>query len=389
MLSQGLNSPKSSTPTSHLTTTAASTTLSAAPALAAQSPTSTQRGLSTLAVVRQQHLQLQQPIPPGQLNASLPIPTPSNVIQSTSNQTTVSPRPQLHQQQTSVVLPVRTTPLPQSPATFPITQVIQNPVVPAASSPGIAPPTLPTHPAAGTIQTVKIGGQTQVNLAGIPRTMTTTTLTAQQLQQLTGARSGQVFSSIQNALRANAVVGQRAQLITRPASSTTSTMLRPQTITGQVAAINQQQARPPTIALQRPIGTAPATQQQISGTPIALAVAGAGAAPRAQTIALNAAASTGIRTAGQIVMSQGGMTNTTNSAAVAARQQQIVVATSAPHPAGNATGGLTRHIVMTHSGGTPVRSGQILQVTGQGGHQHQIVVSQSGQIILNPSSSKQ
>ena len=49
--------------------------------------------------------------------------------------------------------------------------------------------------------------------------------------------------------------------------------------------------------------------------------------------------------------------------------------------------GMTRHIVMTHggaAGGTPVRSGQILQVTGQGGQQHQIVVSQSGQIILNP-----
>ena len=44
---------------------------------------------------------------------------------------------------------------------------------------------------------------------------------------------------------------------------------------------------------------------------------------------------------------------------------QIVVATSTPHQvASGATGaaGLTRHIVMTHSGGTPVRSGQILQV---------------------------
>ena len=53
----------------------------------------------------------------------------------------------------------------------------------------------------------------------------------------------------------------------------------------------------------------------------------------------------------------------------------------------SAGAGMTRHIVMTHggaAGGTPVRSGQILQVTGQGGQQHQIVVSQSGQIILNP-----
>merc|ERR1719270_1171264 len=77
----------------------------------------------------------------------------------------------------------------------------------------------------------------------------------------------------------------------------------------------------------------------------------------------------------------------TAAAAAARGQQQIVVATSTPHQvASGATGaaGLTRHIVMTHSGGTPVRSGQILQVTGQGGQQHQIVVSQSGQIILNP-----
>ena len=42
-----------------------------------------------------------------------------------------------------------------------------------------------------------------------------------------------------------------------------------------------------------------------------------------------------------------------------------------------------RQIIMTQ-GGTPVRSGQILQVTGTGGQVQQIVVSQSGQIILSP-----
>lgn len=94
------------------------------------------------------------------------------------------------------------------------------------------------------------------------------------------------------------------------------------------------------------------------------------------------------------------------------RQQHIVVATTqaAGHSgtpgvsvANNATGvvtpvsssgsgtGLTRQIVVTHAGGNAaataagLRSGQILHVTGQGGQQHQIVVSQSGQIILNPS----
>ena len=42
-----------------------------------------------------------------------------------------------------------------------------------------------------------------------------------------------------------------------------------------------------------------------------------------------------------------------------------------------------RQIIMTQ-GGTPVRSGQILQVTGTGGQVQQIVVSQSGKIILCP-----
>ena len=86
-------------------------------------------------------------------------------------------------QQQSVVLPVRTTPLsvqtPQSSgnAGFPITQVIQNPnvqVAPggtvAATSSGVVVTSIgsphpqaamQTHPTAGTIQTVKIGGQTQ------------------------------------------------------------------------------------------------------------------------------------------------------------------------------------------------------------------------------------
>ena len=104
--------------------------------------------------------------------------------------------------------------------------------------------------------------------------------------------------------------------------------------------------------------------------------------------------------------------STSAHAVHATRQQQIVVATThAPGHSGtpgvavatNAAGvvtpvsssgsgtGLTRQIVVTHAGGNAaataagLRSGQILQVTGQGGQQHQIVVSQSGQIILNPS----
>ena len=90
----------------------------------------------------------------------------------------------------------------------------------------------------------------------------------------------------------------------------------------------------------------------------------------------------------------------------AARQQQIVVATTPGQghsgnanatgivtPVSSSASGptVTRQIVVSHAGGNNevtaagLRSVQILQVTGQGGQQHQIVVSQSGQIILNPS----
>jgi hypothetical protein len=88
-----------------------------------------------------------------------------------------------------------------------------------------------------------------------------------------------------------------------------------------------------------------------------------------QTIALQPAG--GVR-AGQFLVAPGGTSGT---------RQQIVVASSGH-------GGVSRQIVMTtQGGGTPVRPGQILQVTSQGG-QHQIVVSQSGQLILNSQTAK-
>ena len=88
------------------------------------------------------------------------------------------------------MLPVRTTPLsvqtPQSSG-LPITQVIQNPTIQVASGGNISstsgggvttsvgnqlpqqPTTIQTHQGPGTIQTVKIGGQTQVLLDPLPR----------------------------------------------------------------------------------------------------------------------------------------------------------------------------------------------------------------------------
>ena len=85
-----------------------------------------------------------------------------------------------------------------------------------------------------------------------------------------------------------------------------------------------------------------------------------------QTIALQSA---GVRPGtGQILVGPSGATGP---------RQQIVVASS---------GGQQRQIVMTtQGGGTPVRSGQILQVTPGG---QQIVVSQSG-LILNPQTKPQ
>jgi hypothetical protein len=169
--------------------------------------------------------------------------------------------------------------------------------------------------------------------------MSTATLTAAQLQHLTNNR-GQILSpAIQNALRASGFGGittaggtTRAQLITtRPsgaiavsaaASGGQQTMLRPQVVR---------------TALPRQ----PAPNRMSSGS----------------------------RNVSPIVI-QAGASQT---------RQQIVVAGS-----GQLGGALThRQIVMTHPSGA-VRPGQIVQVTGQGGQQHQIVVSQGGgQFIIN------
>ena len=223
----------------------------------------------------------------------------------------------------------------------------------------------------------------------------------------------------------------------------TTAMLRSQQPSAQ-----QRQPHTATIALQRPIGvsvastgsgnltptlTVTSSQQLASGTtgvtgnptPISLAV------PNQQSNVTVASGTRGIVTphgtirtvvagttsgapsiAGhQIIMTQAsGQSSTTASGSIGAgsplvhtaRQQQIVVATAPGQGNTNAVGtvnsigtsgsgpSVTRQIVVSHVGGnsggsTGLRSGQILQVTGQGGQQQQIVVSQSGQIILNPS----
>lgn len=208
----------------------------------------------------------------------------------------------------------------------------------------------------------------KVNLSGtvqLPRTMATTTLTAQQLQQLAASRGQVLSSALQSALRGGNIT-QRTQLIARPATASTSsstqqTVLRPQTVSlavsqpSQLTATAAGQPRPSTIAIQRPMTTT-------VGSPIAVAVAG-GQTAVTRTIALQPQQRTS-----SYVVSQS-----------AAGRQQIVVASGAQ-------AGVPRQIVMTQ-GGQPVRSGHILQLTGQGGQQHQIVVSQGGQLILSPPNS--
>ena len=219
----------------------------------------------------------------------------------------------------------------------------------------------------------------------------------------------------------------------------TTAMLRP-----QQHSIQQRQPHTATIALQRPIGvgvvstgsasvtptlTVTSSQQVASGTsgltgnqtPISLsltnqqqsgATRGGIITPHGTIRAVVTGTTSGTPSlAGhQIIMTQAsGPAVTTTSgvvrtgstllhAANTARQQQIVVANTLGQGNASLAGTLTsvgssgtRQIVVSHVGGNSgaaaagLRSGQILQVTGQGGQQQQIVVSQSGQIILNPS----
>ena len=221
----------------------------------------------------------------------------------------------------------------------------------------------------------------QLNLSGgqtIRRNLTTATLTAQQLQQLS---QRQVLpANIQNALRAAAGAGPRTQVITtRPANA---------------AQFRGQTASQPTIALQRP--------QQQHQQPIAVHVSNT-QQPR---IALQ----TGGNTTGgsapgtpQRPTAQSGSSHSGSAPSTPQPQQQQQQQQRQPqHIVVTAAGGqnaLTgmRQIVMTTqasgggvagtasgSGTQALRQGQILQVTNAGVGQQQIVVSQSGTLVLNP-----
>eukprot|EP00092_Neocalanus_flemingeri_P017970 GFUD01019446.1.p1 GENE.GFUD01019446.1~~GFUD01019446.1.p1 ORF type:complete len:681 (-),score=224.23 GFUD01019446.1:108-2150(-) len=304
------------------------------------------------------------------------------------------------------------------------------PVVKAAPAPAPVVVTtkqqvvLPTRPLPVTTQPTAVTTTVQsirlptspavVNSLPVGRTIATTTLTAAQLQQLAAAR-GQVFvSALQTQMRAGtaqvAVAGGAAGM-----RQVTAQLARGGQIVrqgGQTSLIVSQQPRQ-TLAVQRPI----IGQQMVAGQTVgvvARTVAGMtrGTSPQ---IMMATSPAGGVRAGGQImVQGAGGLSRAMPGQLVMASAGQLrqggvmVVTTSAPSHSGGGVivqsttaGGVTRqHYVIsgTQSGGQAqivalqpgqtVRPGQIVQVASQQG-QHQIVVSNSGQIVLQPPTSKQ
>lgn len=212
------------------------------------------------------------------------------------------------------------------------------------------------------------------------RTIATTTLTAAQLQQLAAAR-GQVFvSALQGQVRpGQPVVRQGVTQVARTGHTVRAT--------GQTSLIVGQTRPGLQTLIQRP-----AQQQQQQ---VAVARAPAARVPNSQ-ITMQTNAPSIVRTAGgQIIRGlQPGQIVVTAAQASQLRQSgTILVNSSAGSPSvrqhyvisGTGGVGTTAQIVALQPGQT-VRPGQIVQVAGQ---QHQIVVSSSGQIVLQPPTPKQ
>lgn len=253
------------------------------------------------------------------------------------------------------------------------TQPVPQPVV-VQPKQAVVLPTRPTVTATApptAVQTVRTA--TAVTAAG--RTIATTALTAAQLQQLAAAR-GQVFSALQSQLKSGtASFTMAGGGVRQVAVSQIGGVARPgqiisgQTLVrGQTGLIVSQQPRAQTVTVQRP--------------QVGLVAGGRG----------------GIRQ--QVVMASG-------SPGLGRGTPQLVMATSTPRPrpgqvvvvsssnptrqhyviSSSQSGGSTAQLVAL-TGGQTVRPGQIVQVAGHAG-QHQIVVSQGGQIVLQPPTSKQ
>jgi len=299
-----------------------------------------------------------------------------------------------------------------APAPAPIPTAVttkQQIVLPTRPLPVTTTPTVVTT----TVQSVRLPTSPAV-VSSLPvgRTIATTTLTAAQLQQLAAAR-GQVFvSALQTQMRAGtaqvAVAGGAAGM-----RQVTAQLARGGQIVrqgGQTSLIVSQQPRQ-TLAVQRPI----IGQQMVAGQTVGVvARTVAGMARGSSPQIMMATSPAGVRAGGQImVQGAGGLSRVPGQLVMASAGQLrqggvMVVTTSAPSHSGGGVivqsttaGGVTRqHYVIsgTQSGGQAqivalqpgqtVRPGQIVQVASQPG-QHQIVVSNSGQIVLQPPTSKQ
>ena len=303
-----------------------------------------------------------------------------------------------------------TTPAPVPvPAAAPTVTTKQQIVLPTRPLPVSTTPSIVTT----TVQSIRLPTSPAV-LTSMPvgRTIATTTLTAAQLQQLAAAR-GQVFvSALQTQMRAGtaqvAVAGGAAGM-----RQVTAQLARGGQIVrqgGQTSLIVSQQPRQ-AMAVQRPI----IGQQMVAGQTVGVvARTVAGVARGSSPQIMMASSPAGVRAGGQImVQGAGGLSRAVPGQLVMASAGQLrqggvmVVTTSAPSHSGggvivqSTTGAVTRqHYVIsgTQAGGQAqivalqpgqtVRPGQIVQVASQQG-QHQIVVSNSGQIVLQPPTSKQ
>jgi len=283
--------------------------------------------------------------------------------------------------------------LPTRPIPIPSTQT------PAANS-AVQAVKLPTSPATG---------------ISVARTIGTTTLSAVQLQQLAAAR-GQVFvSGLQTQVRP----GQAQVTVTGSVASPAQAAGAVRQVTAQLARggqIVRQGGQTSLIVSQQPRQALAVQRPLLSGQAVGVVARSVTRPQGAGQQIMMATSPGGVRAAGPQIMVQGNLGRAVPGQLVMASSGQLrqtpggvmVVATSGQATPGGGvivtsavTSGATRqHYVISNNQagimaqlqgqtGQTVRPGQIVQVAGGQQGQHQIVVSSSGQIVLQPPTSKQ
>jgi len=286
--------------------------------------------------------------------------------------------------------------LPTRPIPIPSTQT------PAANS-AVQAVKLPTSPAQG---------------ISVARTIGTTTLSAVQLQQLAAAR-GQVFvSGLQTQVRP----GQAQVTVTGSGASPAQAAGAVRQVTAQLARggqIVRQGGQTSLIVSQQPRQALAVQRPLLSGQAVGVVARSVTRPQGAGQQIMMATSPGGVRAAGPQIMVQGNLGRAVPGQLVMASSGQLrqtpggvmVVATSGQATPGGGvivqssasavTSGATRqHYVISNNQagimaqlqgqtGQTVRPGQIVQVAGGQQGQHQIVVSSSGQIVLQPPTSKQ